>query len=115
MPNNNRQRGDYFERRTRAALEAEGWLVVRAAGSFGVADLVALRRHYTPRLISCKTSHRLPRKEAVALADAAARAGCWGILAWPARPGYVAQEVVTRHGSDRLPDIHMPSRVVKQP
>lgn len=111
MPNNRRQRGDYFERRTRAALEDEGWLVVRAAGSLGVADLVALRKGYTPRLISCKAGlGKLPRRQAIALAEAAEGAGAWGIHAWPARPGYVAQTVVTKHGTDRLPDIHMPAR-----
>lgn len=37
------RRGANFERRVRAHLEAEGWLVVRAAGSRGCFDLVALR------------------------------------------------------------------------
>jgi Holliday junction resolvase len=115
MPNSNRRRGDYFERRARSALEADGWWVIRAAGSFGVADLVALRKGYTPRLISCKVTHHLPRKQATALADAAEQAGAWAILAWSARPGYLAQEVVTRHGSDRLPDLHMPARPPPKP
>lgn len=36
-------RGINRERQVRALLEAEGWFVLRAAGSFGVCDLVALR------------------------------------------------------------------------
>lgn len=37
------RRGAHFERRVRRLLEAEGWYVVRMAGSRGVADLLALR------------------------------------------------------------------------
>ena len=55
MPNSNRSRGDYFERRTRAALEAQGWLVIRSAGSYGVADLVALSAGRTPLLSQLQT------------------------------------------------------------
>lgn len=36
-----RQRGIDRERRVAFSLRAEGWTVVRAAGSLGVADLVA--------------------------------------------------------------------------
>jgi len=115
MPNNARRRGDYFERRARAALEADGWLVVRSAGSLGVADLVALRRGYTSRLISCKVTHHLPRRQALALIEAAEKAGAWAVCAWSSRPGYLAQEVVSRHGSDRLPDLHMPARPPPKP
>jgi Holliday junction resolvase len=110
MPNNNRRRGDYFERRARAALEHDGWLVLRSAGSFGAADLVALRHGYTPRLISCKVAHHVPRKEVLALTAAAEKAGAWAVVGWPARPGWLGQEVITRHGVDRLPDLHMPAR-----
>ena len=44
----NRTRGDDFERQTKDALRAYEWLVVRSAGSLGVADLVALRGGNTP-------------------------------------------------------------------
>jgi Holliday junction resolvase len=36
-------RGIRRERQVRAVLEGEGWWVARAAGSFGDADLIALR------------------------------------------------------------------------
>jgi len=52
------RRGADFERRVKRHLEREGWFVVRAAGSRGPFDLVALRRDghggCEVRLIQCK-------------------------------------------------------------
>lgn len=39
----NKARGTAFERKVAAALEADGYLVIRAAGSHGAADLVAVK------------------------------------------------------------------------
>jgi Holliday junction resolvase len=108
MPNKARRRGDYFERRTRAALEDHGWLVVRSAGSLGPADLIALRAGYNPLLVSCKLRGALPRRELLTLCEAAEQAGAYGVLARWLRPGWVGLEIVTRHGNARLPDLHMP-------
>lgn len=108
MPNSARQRGDYFERRTRAALEADGWLVVRSAGSLGVADLVALKAGHTTRLVNCKLTHYLPPKQRRDLIAAAETAGAMAILAWSEKPGWVGLEMVTRHGGTHLPMLHMP-------
>lgn len=117
MPNSNRRRGDYFERRTRAALEAQDWLVTRSAGSLGVADLVALRGGRTPLLVSCKLDGRLPRKEREALIAAADWAGADAILAHRGprpgqklRPGWVALEHVTGAGILPLPPLYCPPR-----
>ncbi len=49
----NYQRGVIIERRAQAELEALGYLVIRAAGSKGPADLVAIGETGT-RLIQCK-------------------------------------------------------------
>lgn len=77
----NRQRGDYFERQARDALEAVGWFVIRAAGSHGPADLVALKAHFTPLLVSCKLDGRIgPEERAVVLAHAE-QAGARAVLA----------------------------------
>ncbi len=52
------RRGADFERRVRRHLERAGWFVVRAAGSRGPLDLVALRSDgqggCEARLIQCK-------------------------------------------------------------
>lgn len=110
MPNSNRQRGDYFERRTKAALESHGWVVIRAAGSKGPADLWAARSGYNLLLISCKLRGQLPRRELHLLCDVAEQAGAYGVLARWLKPGWVGLEIVTRHGNARLPDLHMPAQ-----
>jgi len=89
MPNSNRQKGDYLERQTRAALEAHGWLVVRAAGSLGVADLVALRWANTPLLVSCKVGGKIGPAERTALIDAARNSGSRPLMATREIRGHV--------------------------
>lgn len=85
----NRQRGDYFERQTRAALEARGYFLIRAAGSHGTADLVALKRDATPLLVSCKLHGAIPRPDRQRLLDVAHDAGARGVVARRDRPGHV--------------------------
>ena len=41
----NYQRGSTFERKIKAAYETKGYFVVRAAGSHGIADLVAIKQN----------------------------------------------------------------------
>lgn len=89
MPNSNRGRGDYLERQVRAALRRYGWTVVRAAGSLGVADLVALRHGNTPLLVSCKLTGLPPPAERRALLEAATSAGARPIIATREHPGWV--------------------------
>jgi hypothetical protein len=55
-----RAAGDYFERRTRDALVADGWTVIRTAGSLGIADLVALRADRDPLTDLVQARRRLP-------------------------------------------------------
>ena len=115
MPNRNRQRGDYFERRTKETLEADGWLVIRSAGSLGPADLVALKKNHPPRIISCKLDGYLRRKEIAVLISAAAKSGAMAILASRDKPGVVSLAIVTkRFGTDvtdriALADMRMPA------
>ena len=93
-------RGTTRERQVRHQLEHDGWLVIRAAGSLGICDLVALKAGESPRLVEVKSDVRSPfnnflparRRE---LAQAAERAGgeawlCW----WPPRktPQWIAAD-----------------------
>ena len=94
MPNSNRQRGDYLERQTRDALRACGWIVVRAAGSQGVADLVALRHDMRPLLVSCKLGPGIPPAERRELVEASATAGARPIMATRTKRGWVNIHVV---------------------
>ena len=84
-----RRRGDYFERQTRADLEAHGWLVLRSGGSLGVADLIAVSRRGKPLLVSCKLGGRISQAERTDLATAAERYGCHAIVASRLRPGVI--------------------------
>jgi Holliday junction resolvase len=75
------RRGYNFEDRCRRALEGQGYVVVRSAGSKGPADLVAMRGGVT-LLVQCKLDRRLMgRGERLALLEAAARAGAIPVLA----------------------------------
>lgn len=107
----NRHRGDYFERQTRDALEALGWVVIRSAGSMGPADLWALRRGDKPLLISCKLSGRIDPEERRQLLQVSEQAGARGVLAMRARPGYVELRTVHLRPGFRVIDyIHVPPR-----
>lgn len=113
MPNANRQAGDYFERQTKSALQAAGWLVVRSAGSLGVADLVAVRRNSMggPHvlLVSCKVNGRTSPAERAALLEAAEQSAAEPLLA--SRPTRGTIELVTLLDGPRIrATMHPPTR-----
>jgi len=74
-------RGATFERATKAHLEPVGYVVIRAAGSHGEADLVALRAGSMPLLVSCRINGKIGPLEREALHSAAKRAGGHPVLA----------------------------------
>ena len=84
-------RGHDRERAVKKHLEGEGWLVLRAAGSLGVVDLVALRPRDRPLLVEVKSTAKSPYErfgpaDREALRDAATQAGAHAVLAyWPPR------------------------------
>lgn len=94
MANANRKRGDYLERQTKAALEAHGWFVVRAAGSLGAADLVALKGEFRPLLIACKTNGTVPPHERVALRKVAELADATPLCASRPKRGTIELRLV---------------------
>jgi Holliday junction resolvase len=106
----NRQRGDYLERQCRAVLVSHGWWVIRAAGSHGVADLVAMRRGQTPLAVSCKLDGRVGPAERAALRQVADMAHVVPVIASRKRPGWVLLEVLGRDGTTRhhLDELHVP-------
>lgn len=64
MPNKNYIRGRAFEYKVAKELEARGaTLVVRSAGSKGLADLVAFYADDPAEVISCKADGKVPRRE----------------------------------------------------
>jgi Holliday junction resolvase len=94
MPNVNRDRGDYFERTTRRALEAHGWVVIRAGGSLGPADLWAARNGSTMLMVACKLNGTIPPKERESLRQAAHQAGARPLMATRSKRGWVDLKLV---------------------
>lgn len=93
-------RGIQRERQVRQLLTDDGWVVVRAAGSIGCADLVAIKRCEKTRLIEVKSTAAGPFAgfgpadrarliEAAAIADA----DPW-LVHWPPRkqPRWIPME-----------------------
>ena len=81
-----RAAGDRFERACCDRLRALGYLVIRSAGSFGVADIVALRGDSLPLLISCKVTDKMTTAERMELMAVAVDAGAIALIAFkPAR------------------------------
>ena len=76
--------GKRFEDRTGLHLTENGYFTVRAGGSRGVADLVAVKPGQV-LLVQCKTDGKLPPGPWNALYDAAAACGAVPVLA--ERPG----------------------------
>jgi holliday junction resolvase Hjr len=105
----NRQRGDYLERQVKACLVSHGWWVIRAAGSHGLADLVAMRRGQTPLAISCKLDGRVGPADRDALRYLADMAAVVPVIASRKRRGYVFLEVLGRDGTRHaLDELHVP-------
>jgi len=86
-------RGIERERKVRRHLEAEGWWTVRAAGSLGDADVLALKAGSEPLMIEVKSTaagpfHSFGPGDRQALLGAATVAGARAVLIWwpPRKP-----------------------------
>jgi len=80
MTMTNAARGAAFERRCRDLLTADGWHVVRSAGSRGVVDLYAMRLGQL-RIVQCKINGRLDPEPRAALCTLAVMLGATPMLA----------------------------------
>lgn len=81
------RRGLDRERRLRELLERDGWWTMRAAGSLGVVDVLAMRAGSTPLFIEVKSTsggpfERFGPSQRAALSTAAALAGATAWLVW---------------------------------
>lgn len=79
--------GHERERKLKRLLEGDGWIVVRAAGSLGIADLVALKLGHTPKLIEVKSDARHPfghfgPEKRAALLEAGEKSGANVFVVW---------------------------------
>ena len=79
-PHHGRNGAD-FERTVLADLDERGWWCIRAAGSHGAADVVALRSGWDPVLVQAKASGVIGPAEWDELWRAAERAGGNAVVA----------------------------------
>lgn len=94
------QRGIDRERKLRGMLELDGYWTIRAAGSLGAVDVVAIRAGEAPLFIEVKSTSGGPFERfgpacRTALSTAAARAGATAWLVWwpPRRsPLWIAED-----------------------
>ena len=82
----NYSNGSAFERRVAVDLERDGYACMRAAGSKGAADLIALKPGQV-LLVQCKrTNGQLPPHERRALTELAARVAAIAVVAFQPVP-----------------------------
>ena len=95
----NYSRGANFERQVKAHLEGRGYFVIRAAGSHGIVDLLAMptKRARFPfvMFIQCKTNGKASPADRKLLNDAANSVGAWPYMACRPKKGII------RYGSYR--------------
>lgn len=86
-------RGSDFERTVAAALTADGYLVVRAAGSHGNADLVALKPGQI-LLVQCKLAGppAVGPADWNGLWDDAVNVGAIPLIAWRPKRGVIGYQ-----------------------
>lgn len=85
--NSSKRKGSRFELKSKALLTADGWMVTKAGGSLGAADLVALKAGERPLLVQVKATaagpwHSFGPSERAELTAVAKKAGAVAVLAW---------------------------------
>ena len=80
------QRGAAFERRVAARLTRDGYHCIRAAGSKGAADIIALKPSQVLLVQVKRTNPLLPRPERIALVHLACVVGGLPIVAYQSAP-----------------------------
>ena len=81
MPNRSYENGRALEYRVKHQLEADGWFVIRSAGSHSIADLVAFKMGKPTLFIQCKTNGRVPQEEKDELVKVSKSVGAIPVLA----------------------------------
>ncbi len=97
----NYQNGAAFERQCKENLEANGYAVMRSAGSHSPADLVALCKGRVPLGIQCKRNGRLDPDEWNEFFGWCAQAGIAPILAEKVRGGIKYQLITGKKDGSR--------------
>jgi Holliday junction resolvase len=102
----NYRKGADFERTVKADLMLRGYLVIRAAGSHGIMDLVAFRPPRKPYatgetwFIQCKTNGTMSPAERRGLYKAAESCGAWAVRASRPKRGAILYERLFVRGGE---------------
>jgi Holliday junction resolvase len=107
----NYSKGANFERQIKAELELKGYLVIRAAGSHGIVDLVAFRPPRKPYatgetwFVQCKIHGTMSPSERRELYETAARWGAWAVRASRPKRGEILYERLFTHGKEQWVEV----------
>jgi Holliday junction resolvase len=99
--------GANLERETRKQLVDNGYFAVRAAGSHGIADIVALKPGEV-LLVQCKTDGRMVPAERAEIISRAAWLDAVPLLAYWAKEGRKAREVAFARVQCVHPPLYLP-------
>ena len=108
----NYAKGATFERTVKADLEKRGYLVIRAAGSHGIMDLVAFRPPRKPYVtgetwfVQCKTNGVLSPADRRELYETAFKWGAWAVRASRPKRGKLLFERLFTHGKEQWVEIY---------
>jgi len=116
----NYSRGASFERTVKADLKARNFLVIRAAGSHGIVDLVAFPPMEgtivrEPWFIQAKTNGIMSPAERFELYECAASHGAWAVRASRPTRGTIRYERLFTHGKTQWVELHLPKEVKCHP
>jgi len=107
---NNYARGANFERQVKADLEKRGYLVIRAAGSHGIMDLVAFRARWTDEgaiwFIQAKTNGKMSPAERRELFESAFPRNAWAVIVSRPKRGVILYERLFIHGTTQRVEIY---------
>jgi hypothetical protein len=105
----NYARGANFERTVKADLEGAGFLVIRAAGSHGIMDLIAFKAKWTDEgaiwFIQAKTNGKMSPAERVKLFETAFSRNAWAVRAWRPVRGVIQYDRLFVHGKHQFVEI----------
>jgi hypothetical protein len=106
----NYARGANFERQVKADLEGKGYLVIRAAGSHGIMDLVAFKSRWTDEgaiwFIQAKLNGKLSPAERRELFEAAFSRNAWAVIVSRPKRGVILYERLFVHGKTQRVEIY---------
>ena len=88
MTNKKYNAGRAFEYKIKKHLEAQGYFVVRAAGSRGPVDLVAFQNDSWPLFIQCKLDGKISKADKTSLVELAKNNHAYPMLVSRFKPKY---------------------------